>query len=194
MTPQKTIEKITPNCKVFCTWWSFQGFFVSSPNLWGSPIWQAYSSNCWWKNTILVVHLVPQSLQLTLAIHRCPQKDILNGRFGSQSWKIPTVDGRNPAPVEVGSFYHYLQGFIHPRWCRISFINGMLVSWNMFTYTSRICFENPFFCGWSHGWVGFLVLLCKLLTNYKLDIIVKTVIFRILPQCGHISISETLDA
>ena len=31
-----------------------------------------------------------------------------------------TVDGRNPAPVEVGSFSHYLQGFIHTRWCRIS--------------------------------------------------------------------------
>ena len=29
---------------------------------------------------------------------------------------------RNPVtkPVEVGSFSHYLQGFIHPRWCRIS--------------------------------------------------------------------------
>ena len=27
-----------------------------------------------------------------------------------------TVDGRNPAPVEVGSLSHYLQGFIHPRW------------------------------------------------------------------------------
>ena len=32
---------------------------------------------------------------------------------------------RNPAPVEVGSFCHYLQGFIHPRWCRISYINSM---------------------------------------------------------------------
>ena len=31
-----------------------------------------------------------------------------------------TVDGRNPAPVEVGSLSHYLQDFIHPRWCRIS--------------------------------------------------------------------------
>ena len=32
-----------------------------------------------------------------------------------------TVDGRNPAPVDtVGSLSHYLQGFIHPRWCRIS--------------------------------------------------------------------------
>ena len=27
----------------------------------------------------------------------------------------------------IGSFPHYLQGFIHPRWCRISSINGMLV-------------------------------------------------------------------
>ena len=36
-----------------------------------------------------------------------------------------TVDGRNPAPVEVGSLSHYLQGFIHPRWCRISSINSI---------------------------------------------------------------------
>ena len=28
-----------------------------------------------------------------------------------------TVDGRNPAPVEVGSLFLYLRrGFIHPRW------------------------------------------------------------------------------
>ena len=27
-----------------------------------------------------------------------------------------TVDGRTPAPVEVGSFSHYLQIFLHPRW------------------------------------------------------------------------------
>ena len=38
----------------------------------------------------------------------------------------PRVDGRNPAPVEVGSLSHYLftRGFIHPR-CRISSINSM---------------------------------------------------------------------
>ena len=28
-----------------------------------------------------------------------------------------TVDGTNPAPVQVGSLSHYSQGFIHPRWC-----------------------------------------------------------------------------
>ena len=36
--------------------------------------------------------------------------------------KTDTVDGRNPAPVDLvnGSLSHYLKGFIHPRWCRIS--------------------------------------------------------------------------
>ena len=30
------------------------------------------------------------------------------------------------SPVEVGRFSHYLQGFIHPRWCRISAINSII--------------------------------------------------------------------
>ena len=38
-----------------------------------------------------------------------------------------TVDGRNPAPVEVGSLSHYLQGSIHPRWCMISSINSSFI-------------------------------------------------------------------
>ena len=33
---------------------------------------------------------------------------------------VHTVDCKNPAPVEVGSLSCYLQGFIHPRWCKIS--------------------------------------------------------------------------
>ena len=36
--------------------------------------------------------------------------------------KGDNVDGTNPAPVEVNS--RYLQGFIHPRWCRISSISS----------------------------------------------------------------------
>ena len=39
-----------------------------------------------------------------------------------------TVDGQNPAPVEVGSLPHYLPGFNHPRWCRISSINSITSS------------------------------------------------------------------
>ena len=38
-----------------------------------------------------------------------------------------TVDGSEirRAPLEVGSLYRELQGFIHPWWCRISSINSM---------------------------------------------------------------------
>ena len=32
---------------------------------------------------------------------------------------------RIPAPGEGGSLSHYLQGFIHPRWCRIAFSNSI---------------------------------------------------------------------
>ncbi len=35
-----------------------------------------------------------------------------------------TVNGRNPAPVEVGSLSHYLMtGFIHSRWLGMGFLN-----------------------------------------------------------------------
>jgi len=33
-----------------------------------------------------------------------------------QAEHVITVDGRNPAPVEVGSLSHYLEGFTLPRW------------------------------------------------------------------------------
>ena len=33
----------------------------------------------------------------------------------------------------IGSIYHYLQGFIHPRWCRISSINSTILLWFMTT-------------------------------------------------------------
>jgi len=35
---------------------------------------------------------------------------------GTHLYMENTVDGRNPATVEVGSLSHYLQGFINPRW------------------------------------------------------------------------------
>ena len=42
---------------------------------------------------------------------------------------VHTVDGSEirRSPVEFGRLSHYLQGFIHPRWCRISSINSMYV-------------------------------------------------------------------
>ena len=49
------------------------------------------------------------------------------GRFQKVSFQgSNTVDGGNPAPVEVGRLSHYLQGFIHPRWLfGISSINSI---------------------------------------------------------------------
>ena len=38
-----------------------------------------------------------------------------------------TVDGQNPAPVEVGSLSHYLQGFIHTRWLFWDFVHQQYV-------------------------------------------------------------------
>ena len=38
-----------------------------------------------------------------------------------------TVDGKNPSKKKVGSLSHYLQGSIHPRWCKISAINSMSI-------------------------------------------------------------------
>ena len=46
----------------------------------------------------------------------------------SPSSAYDTVDGRNPAPVEVGRLSLYLQDFMHRRWCRISSISN----WNHF--------------------------------------------------------------
>ena len=44
-------------------------------------------------------------------------------------WRNVTVDGSEirRSPVEVGSLSHYLQGFLHPRWCRISSINSIFI-------------------------------------------------------------------
>ena len=53
-----------------------------------------------------------------------------HGRLGrKKKFTDHTVDGseiRNNLLVEVGSWSYYLQGFIHPRWRRISSINSIL--------------------------------------------------------------------
>ena len=52
------------------------------------------------------------------------------------------------SPVEVGSLSQYLQGFIHPRWCRISSINSIF---NKF-YTEQVAQYLPI-----HGFMTALV-------------------------------------
>ena len=72
-----------------------------------------------------------------------PNKDFA-GETSCVGRSVHTVDGRNPAPVEVGSLSHYLQGFIHPRiWCRISSINSTcLFECHLFNCQVR-CFRGP---------------------------------------------------
>ena len=47
-------------------------------------------------------------------------------------------------PDEVGSFPCYLQGFIHPRWCRISSINLFLWSMCISACLYTVMFSNVF--------------------------------------------------
>ena len=64
-------------------------------------------------------------------------------RYWWNGWMDDTVDGRNPAPVEVGSLSHYLRVFLHPRW-----LFG--ISEPSTVETLDIVF--PLF----HGWMGLL--------------------------------------
>ena len=120
------------------------------------------------------------------------------------SWRsVNTVDGRNLAPVEVGSLSRYLQCFMmfcmHPRWCRISSINRTSV--NLLFQPKRVCPERFFF--WMglelqttcffHGWkwwfrpisqvkVWFIIQLKRPLTRWWLQIcFISTPIWRRFP-------------
>ena len=64
-------------------------------------------------------HLPFINLQNMLESQRC---------FKFRGRNNNTVDGseiRDP-PDEVGNLSHYLEGFIHPKWCRISSINSII--------------------------------------------------------------------
>ena len=48
----------------------------------------------------------------------------------------------------IGSLSHYLQGFIHPRWCRISSINSTLPETNIFEPKNGWLEYDCFLLGW----------------------------------------------
>ena len=49
--------------------------------------------------------------------------------------QIHTVDATHPAPVEVGSLSHiFLQGFVHPSWCRIPSIDSTIHGTDIYIY------------------------------------------------------------
>ena len=56
-----------------------------------------------------------------------------------------SVDGRLPAPVEVGTFSHYLQDFIHPRWFsrRIPFIKTVVSGHTHLAPTKGMACQMP---------------------------------------------------
>ena len=65
---------------------------------------------------------------------RCQLAMSASPRVNDLTWISPKMVGTEMvrlmeeirrSPVEVGSLSHYLQGFIYPRWCRISAINSM---------------------------------------------------------------------
>ena len=55
------------------------------------------------------------------------------------SWDVScnTVDGRNPAPVEVGSLSHYSQGSMHPWWFFTGFLPSTVVPENWWSLYSK---------------------------------------------------------
>ena len=51
-------------------------------------------------------------------VKACKQRNltISTGEKNVANYELYSADGTNPAPVEVGSLSHHLQGFVHPRW------------------------------------------------------------------------------
>ena len=71
--------------------------------------------------TYITISVVGMISQKTYRVHRWHV--FQNNELTINRWHLfqinernnDTVDGRYPAPVEVGSLAHYLQGFIHPK-------------------------------------------------------------------------------
>ena len=53
------------------------------------------------------------------------QEKDFRGRLSLAWFSVLLMEEIRRSPVEVGSLSHYLHGFIHPIWCRISSINSM---------------------------------------------------------------------
>ena len=68
---------------------------------------------------------------------------------------------RNPAPVEVGSVSHHLQGFIHARYLGLSFQSTNWLSW-------WLVWGPPGALGWFNPWtINSQAVLCDLFGMVK---------------------------
>ena len=84
-----------------------------------------------------------------------------------------TIDGRNPAPVDR-YLSHYLWGFIHSRWCRVSSINSRKIPDNFFGdsknyMVERTCINllcSKFWC-WERSWCQFKAIHGTSLSKFR---------------------------
>ena len=87
-----------------------------------APIWGRFPFYItWFKRVGSTTNFLNDRSRSSFPVYiNCQQFYQLHGVIRNRKKAIwsGTVDGRNPAPVEVGSLSHYLQGFIHVRWCR----------------------------------------------------------------------------
>ncbi len=89
-----------------------------------------------------------------------------NGRRFALWDAVATVDGRTPANQLISSLSGYLQGFIHPRWCRISSINSipheflMVLAWESTTKHGKPSLWQVLL-GWgAHPKYAYLCCVC----------------------------------
>ena len=70
----------------------------------------------------------------------------------------------NPAPVEAGSLSHYLQGFIHPRWCWMSSINS--ISSTSYIIRRFCIYFLLYVYGWFKSFQAYLIVPRSLLKTH----------------------------
>ena len=72
------------------------------------------------------------------------KKEIMQSSVATLYFRVfGTVNGRNPAPVEVGSVSHYLQGFINPRWLGMGFLNHQQYFFSVLIDHSKVAVFHP---------------------------------------------------
>ena len=140
------------------------------------PCWLFCSSHTCWKKCPVFRIRLKQSLQqdncqATFEKPRMSSYDINpNSELWANDSKLPaisassliplnynTVDGRESAPVEVGRLFHYLQGFIDPRW-----------------FSRRIFFRQQLFANFLHfllEWRIFRGVCCYIVSRRVYNIL-----------------------